>query len=57
MPDRGYPMDGWRSVNRYRLRTTWFGFVVAEQLWESRDGSKQWRRAPVWHTVEISVAQ
>ena len=44
MPDMGYRMDGWHSSGEIRIRSTIFGCRI-EELFEHKDGSRQWRRA------------
>lgn len=45
MPDRGYPMSGWRLEGSTRVRATWLGIAIVEELWEHEDGRREWRRA------------
>lgn len=44
-PDRGFNMAGWRASGRFRLRTTFFGFVRVQELIEYSDGRAE-RRKP-----------
>lgn len=53
MPDAGYRMDGWRAPGIYRLRPTWFGIVIAEELWEHEDSRREWRRARPYAKLAI----
>lgn len=36
--------DGWANTGTIRIRTGWFGFAIAEEQYESGDGSREWRR-------------
>ena len=43
-PPFDYNADGWASTGRIRIRTGWFGFAVAEEMYVCVDGSTTWRR-------------
>jgi hypothetical protein len=43
MPDRGFPIDGWRSTDHTRIYQGWFR-VVMQRLWEHEDGRREWRK-------------
>jgi hypothetical protein len=48
MPDKGYPIDGWRSTGDIRLRPTLLGLAVIEELVEYEDGQVRWVRRSRW---------
>lgn len=50
-----YNDDGWTEVHAFRLRPSWFGFLVAQQKWLHRDGRAEWRRMSRYRAIEIIV--
>lgn len=44
MPEQQHNIYGDCKLDKYRLRLTWFGLAVVEELWESGDGTKHWKK-------------
>jgi hypothetical protein len=50
MPNKGFPIGGWRrvGVGSIRLRPTFFGLAIIEELIEDCFGTVRWVRRSRW---------
>lgn len=55
MPERPYGPGGWRPCRQFRLVPGWWFFGARlEELWERRDGRREWRKAE--RAIDVKTA-
>lgn len=56
-PPRDFNMAGWACIAEIRVRPTFFGLARMEQLWQHKDGRREWRRCDYAVSIKQTVPQ